>query len=114
MIYTRVVKVTERATRQAFHKKGIGSFVKDEKRIQFSEDLLAEASDDLGHMTGSTREANKLIEQSTDIIQRSKDLQHKMRRPDLFPEFNKDRDRIRRRKSFRVLVDFTKKDKEDT
>jgi len=98
-----VSSITEKATRQAIQKKGIGAVIKDEKKIKISEDLIAEAADDVGHMTGSSREANQLIERATGIIQSSHETQERMRRPDLNPEYDRDRNRVHRRLS--SLVD---------
>lgn len=106
--------MTEKAVRNALRSKGVESFAKDStiNNGKF-QDTLSEAADDLGHMTGSSRDANYLIEKSAEIIADSEEKQRKMRRPDLYPEYNKDCGRIRRRRSFSVNTDLFSKNRED-
>lgn len=103
----------EKQTRNALRSKGVESFVKDStiNKGKF-QDTLAEAADDAGHITGSSRAANYLIEKAADIVADSEEKQRKMRRPDLYPDYNRDYGRVKRRRSFSVNTDLFSKNRD--
>jgi len=97
----------DRKARNALRKAGIEAEAND--KVAGFTDKLAEAAEDVGRGSGSSREVDKFVEASASVIQQSVETQAKMRRPDLHPEYDRDRGRIRYRSSFFFPSELTAK-----
>jgi hypothetical protein len=72
---------TERRTRNKLEEKNVRGFANTTKKN--FEDTLAEAADDVGRMTGSKEKAGQFIDDTVEVIAKSKLSQDRQRRPDL-------------------------------
>lgn len=97
----------ERKARNALRKAGIEAEAND--KVGGFTEKLAEAAEDVGRGTGRSSEVDKFVDVSARVIQESVETQAKIRRPDLHPEYDRDRNRMKRTKSFYFPAELTAK-----